>query len=103
MTYDIWIERDAHDVRTKLPGNVRQRIGRLIDDLANAARPDLSKHLDTSDLDISVHTELRRIRLDKWRVVYAINDEESWVWILAIRKRPPYDYEDLDELTARLE
>ena len=71
MTYDVWIERDAHDARSHLPGHVRQRIGRLIDELANDPRPNLSNPLDTSDL--------------------------------AVRKRPPYDYEDLDTLTARLE
>jgi mRNA interferase RelE/StbE len=103
MAYDLWIERDAHAARVKLPGNIRQRIGRLIDELANDPRPDLSKLLDTSELTIPEHTELRRIRLEKWRVIYAINDDDAWVWILAIRKRPPYDYEDLDELAAKLE
>jgi|GEM_PF-5378431 len=29
-------------------------------------------------------------------------DEEQWVWVLALRRRPPYDYDDLPELIARL-
>lgn len=36
------------------------------------------------------------------QVPYALNDYEKWVWILAIRQRPPYDYEDLPELAAKL-
>ena len=103
MTYDILIERDAHDARAKLPGNVRQRIARLIDDLAENPRPAQSKSLDISDLEIPEGVELLRIRMDKWRVIYAVNDEDAWVWILAIRRRPPYDYEDLGDLAARLD
>ena len=35
-------------------------------------------------------------------MIYAVNDGEGWVWVLAVRQRPPYDYEDLDELVARV-
>ena len=38
------------------------------------------------------------MRLDKWRVVYAITEAEHVVDVLAVRKRPPYDYGDLDRL-----
>ena len=103
MAHDILIERDVHESRSKLPGNVRQRITRLIDDLAENPRPNLSKLLDISDLDIPEGIELLRIRLDKWRVIYAVSDEDMLVWILAIRRRPPYDYEDLGDLAARLD
>jgi len=42
--------------------------------------------------------ELHRIRIASWRIVYLI--EEGWklISVLAIRKRPPYQYNDLDEL-----
>jgi mRNA interferase RelE/StbE len=103
MVYDVLIERDAHDARTRLPGNVRQRIARLIDDLADNPRPNSSKPLDASDLDIPEGIALLRVRLEKWRVIYAVNDEDRWVWILAIRRRPPYSYEDLSDLAARLD
>ena len=96
--YNLFIEPSAHKQRKQLPGHVRQRIKRAIDDLKNDPRPHQSKPLDTTDLDISKNIELHRIRIDKWRIIYAINDEESWIWGLAIRKRPPYDYEDLVEL-----
>jgi mRNA-degrading endonuclease RelE of RelBE toxin-antitoxin system len=42
--------------------------------------------------------ELRRIRIDRWRVVYVIESDLSLVTVLAVRKRPPYQYEDLEEL-----
>ncbi len=47
--------------------------------------------------------ELWRIRLDKWRVSYVINDAERAVDVLAVRKRPPYDYGDLGTLLGELE
>ncbi len=47
--------------------------------------------------------EPRRIRVGDWRVIYAIDDIERWVWVLAVRKRPPYDYGDLAELLASID
>lgn len=47
--------------------------------------------------------EVRRLRLERWRVVYLVDEEWSEVGILAVRKRPPYDYNDLTELLAGLE
>jgi len=32
--------------------------------------------------------------------VYGITDEDKVVDVLAVRKRPPYDYGDLEELIA---
>jgi mRNA-degrading endonuclease RelE of RelBE toxin-antitoxin system len=45
---------------------------------------------------------MRRVRLDQWRVIYAVHDQAHWVWVLGIYRRPPYDYSDLAELAARL-
>jgi hypothetical protein len=35
--------------------------------------------------------------------MYAVDDEFQRIAVLAIRKRPPYDYEDLLDLLAGLE
>jgi mRNA-degrading endonuclease RelE of RelBE toxin-antitoxin system len=47
--------------------------------------------------------EVRRIRLEDWRVIYVVNEELLQVQVLTIRQRPPYTYDDLDELLDRLE
>jgi mRNA interferase RelE/StbE len=73
-----------------------------LDDLAKGPRPPKSRDLDVSGLDVPPGIELRRLRLAPWRVIYAVNDSDGWVWALAVRRRPPYDYADLDELVARL-
>ncbi len=38
--------------------------------------------------------------MDRWRIIYVVTDEDRLVDILAIRKRPPYDYGDLTELLS---
>ena len=100
--YDLQIEPTAHKQRKQLPGHVRQRIKRAIDNLARDPRPHQSQNLDTTDLDVPENVELRRIRIDKWRLIYAVNDSEKWVWVWGVRKRPPYSYEDLEELAKSI-
>ena len=102
MSYDLFLEPEVHTARRELPGNLRQRVRRSIDDLGRAPRPAESKPLDLAGIDLPPSIELRRIRIDRWRIVYAVSDADQWVWLLAIRRRPPYDYEDLPELASRL-
>lgn len=41
----------------------------------------------------------RRLRLDNWRIVYAVIETDvQVVAVVAVRRRPPYDYGDLPEL-----
>jgi mRNA interferase RelE/StbE len=81
-----------------LPGHVRQRVKRAIRALADNPRPSGSKDLDVADLQ----PEIRRLKLDKWRVIYAITEVDNAIDVLAVRKRPPYDYGDLETLLREL-
>lgn len=56
----------------------------------------------TAGLDLRDTIELRRIRMEHWRIVYAVCDVEQWVWVLTVCRRLPYGYDDLPELIARL-
>lgn len=100
--YELFIEATVHAERKSLPGHIRQLIKRTIAELGQEPRPYNSRSLEATDFKIPEHLEIRRIRIDKWRLIYAINEREGWVWIWALRKRPPYDYEDLDEFIALL-
>ncbi len=100
--YRIHIEPTAHKLRKKLPGHVRQRIKRLVDNLVQEPRPHQSQALDTTGLHVPPNIELRRVRLEKWRIIYAVNDMEMWVWVWGIRQRPPYDYDDLTDFVDSL-
>ena len=101
-TYRLWIEPKVHATREALPGNIRRRIKLLLDDLSIQPRPPISKALDVSELDVPHGIEIRRVRLEHWRVLYAINEQERWVWVLGVYRRPPYQYEDLQELISKL-
>ncbi len=102
LRYELLIEPEAHKTRVQLPGHIWQRVKRAIADLAVTPRPADSRDLDVSGFEIPPDIELRWLRIGLWRIVYAVNDEDRWVWVLAVHRRPPYDYEDLAELTGRL-
>jgi mRNA-degrading endonuclease RelE of RelBE toxin-antitoxin system len=100
--YQIRIGRVVHREREDLPGAIRQRIKRLISDLTNQPRPFNSIEVQLNEEQLTFGWEIRRIRVDSWRVIYAIDEEFEQIAVLAIRKRPPYDYEDLEELITDL-
>ena len=92
--YTVYIIPRAWREIKNLPGNMRQRVKRAIDALADDPRPSRSESLNVPDFDV----ELRRLRLDKWRIVYVIIETDSIVDVVTVRKRPPYDYGDLEAL-----
>lgn len=98
--YSIWIEDTAKRELQNVPGHMRQRIKQAIADLGDNPRPYNSKAM-TSPVSFAV--ELRRIRIEKWRVVYVIDEAEASLGVYAIRRRPPYAYDDLVELLAGLQ
>jgi mRNA interferase RelE/StbE len=63
-------------------------------------RPPNSKQLDVSGEE-ALACEVRRLRINNWRVADLITEEEKAVDVVAVRKRPPYDYGDLAELLGR--
>jgi mRNA interferase RelE/StbE len=55
------------------------------------------------DYEVKPSHELWRLRLDNWRIVYLIDREWDGIYVLAVRKRPPYQYQDLPDLLADAE
>jgi mRNA interferase RelE/StbE len=88
VTPTAWIEIKA------LPGKIRQRVRKAVEALAENPRPAKSKALKAPGLQ----AEVRRLRLDRWRMIYALTEGDAVVDVLAVRKRPPYDYGDLEAL-----
>ena len=89
MKYGVFLEPEVHRSRTRLPGSFRQRVRRVIGAFANDPRPAKSSALDVAGLDLAAGVEVRRYRLDPWRVVYAINEEPSgcgcWQFVVGRR------------------
>jgi len=98
----LWIEPTALDEIAALPGHVRQRIRRAVSNLPKAPRPTNSRALEIlADMHIE-GLEAHRLRIDSWRVLYVIDQEWEIITILAVRKRPPYNYEDLRDLLGHV-
>jgi mRNA interferase RelE/StbE len=97
--YRVYITPEALAEITDLPGNVRQRIRQAIRERANLPDPAQSKRLQFNNTD----RQLFRIHLNSWRIVYAVTEMENAIDVLAVRKRPPYDYGDLSQLIDELE
>jgi hypothetical protein len=73
----------------------------MLNDLAQNPRPAESQVLQLPDT-IRTEWEVRRIRLESWRIVYAVNETWQEVGVLTIQQRPPYNYEDLELLLSEL-
>ena len=88
--YAIRIRKSVKQEIDNLPGHIRQRVRRLIESLAQTPR--LHDAQELRDLP-----GYYRVRLDRWRVVYRIDEDGQEVVILAVkRKTGPETYEDLE-------
>ena len=98
--YKLYVTPSALREIKDLPGHVRQRVKRALDQLEENPRPAGSKALDLSDVPMpaGIVREVWRMRIGKWRVLYAVTEAEKVVDVLGVRKRPPYDYGDLPHL-----
>lgn len=70
--YRVFVTPRALKEAQELPGHVRQRVRRAIAALADNPRPPASKALDVPGLE----QEVRRPRLDRWRMVYTLAEAE---------------------------
>ena len=93
--YRIYVLARAWAEIKSLPGHMRQRVKREVGALADNPRP---AHSTPMTVPEEVEGEVRRLRLDRWRVVYAISENERVIDVLPVRKRPPYDYGDVARL-----
>lgn len=102
-SYQVEVTSQVRKEIRRLPGNMRQRVIRTLRALGQEPRPHNSQPLDTAKAEIELEpgAELCRIRIASWRVVYLVEEEWKLISVLAVRKRPPYQYNDLDELVGR--
>ena len=100
VSYQVEVTSEVHGEIRRLPGYVRQRVVRTLRTLKREPHPSNSRTLDTTKAGVELQpgTELCRVRIASWRIVYLIEEEFNLVSVLAIRKRPPYQYDDLPEL-----
>ena len=100
MSYRLWIKNEAKAEIKRLPGNMRQRLRRAINELPGNPQPHYSRHMRIPD---ELLVEARRIRIEHWRLIYIIDEQWEEIGVMAVRRRPPYDYGDLPDLLAELQ
>ncbi|MFN8487911.1 MAG: type II toxin-antitoxin system RelE/ParE family toxin [Caldilineaceae bacterium] len=74
----------------RLPGHIRQRVKRVINDLAYNPRPHIAEPLR------GILTGRYKIKIDDYRIVYAIDEESIAIEILKVgHKHGPEFYQDI--------
>jgi mRNA interferase RelE/StbE len=99
-SYKVYILPQASKEIDRLPGHVRQRVRRAVIGLRDDPKPASGTQ---PDFDLGAGREVWRLRLDLWRVIYLIDHAWGGVYVLAVRKRPPYHYENLASLLTDVE
>jgi mRNA interferase RelE/StbE len=99
MDYKVYITPVTFQEIKNLPGKIKQRIKQVIRNLATDPYPAESKLLNLPNVESKIY----RIRLDKWRILYSVTEEDKIIDVLGIRLRPPYDYGDLEMILQDLE
>jgi mRNA interferase RelE/StbE len=104
-SYQVEVTNQVRKEIRRLPGNVRQRVLRILKALEQKPQPHSSQLLDITKIGVELEpgAKLCRIRIASWRIVYFIEEEWKLISVLAIRKRPPYQYDDLDELIRSIQ
>ena len=102
-SFRVELTDEARKELRNAPGHLRARILQVLHTLEQDQKPAGSRQLDVTQLKppLSAGLSLWRIRLDVWRVIYVVDTEDEIVSVLGIRRRPPYQYEDLESLVQR--
>jgi mRNA interferase RelE/StbE len=87
LTYRIEITRAAQKQMLSLPRDVQIEIARAVDRLANAPRPSGCKKLRGTDL--------WRLRVGRYRIVYVIDEQARLVLVVKIAPRREDTYQGL--------
>ena len=76
-SYRVEVDGQARKEMRQLPGNMRQRVIRALRALEQEPRPYNSRPLDSDKAGITLEpeTELLRIRMASWRVIYLVKTD----------------------------
>lgn len=80
MTYEVEITPAARRQIKKLPHDIQQKVVAKLEELTLDPRPDGVKKLAGSD-------DLYRVRLGKYRIIYAIQDNLLLITVVKVKNR----------------
>lgn len=91
MRYQLKYTAEAKAALPAIPGYYRQQIRRAVEGLAENPRPAMA--------EVTRQPNRLKIKFDRWRLIYDVDDEDEIIRILRIRlKRGPETYQGLDDL-----
>jgi mRNA interferase RelE/StbE len=80
VAYELFFWPAAKRALRKLPREIRQKIGPVLESLRQTPRPSGAEKL-------SGHARRWRVRVGDYRVVYEIDDDKLWVIVVAAGHR----------------
>ncbi len=78
--YEIEIKKDAQKALRKLPRDLRSRLDKVILNLATDPHP-------TGSTKLAGHDILYRVRVDDWRITYAVYDNVLLIVVIEVAAR----------------
>ena len=76
-SFRVEVDPEIHKATRRLPGNIRQRVLRALKGLRDEPRPAGSEALDIGEFELPPGVEPRRIRMESWRIVYVVEDDQG--------------------------
>lgn len=90
--YRLLFHPDVEKQLARIPGKYAKRIAESIRSLKEIPRPASARHLDQ---------EMYRLREGDYRIIYAVFDDESVVYIGKVARRSERTYRDIARLLER--
>jgi len=102
--YVVFITPAALDSLKALPPQLCLEVKRAVSALQENPAPPKSKAIDPGRLRLVIKPgqAFRYLRLDGGRIVYAVNEARRIVDVLAVRARPPYNYDYIKQVLAKI-
>jgi mRNA interferase RelE/StbE len=92
MTYQLKVHRDIEKQLKRIPKKFRDRLIDTMRSLRDIPRPDQSTHLDSN---------LYRIRVGQYRIIYAIFEDELVIFVCKTARRSETTYREIKSLLER--
>ncbi|MDY6784330.1 MAG: plasmid stabilization system [Cyanobacteriota bacterium] len=84
--YTVKLLQSVHQERSSIPvGEIHQEIKRIVTALAEDPRPSYSTEVQFKKIE-ALNWQPRKIRVESWRILYAVDDRANQAVVLAIKQ-----------------
>ena len=102
--YAVFITPEGLAGIQALPAELRRRAKHAISALGDNPVPPGCRPLDPVELHLPLKPgqAIRCLRMEGGRIIYTVSETRQIVDVLAVRPRPPYDYDYIKRLMAKI-